>query len=219
MSNIRSPFFVIQDFISPKKCDEILSKLEIRQPDIDKEGFPIKMERHDDELESVLFSRFKEFIPQIEERYDAKYKATEKLLFQYYPENSSKPAENPGCENSKYVRRKWVKVKNVDLTGILWLKDFNSKVPLDVRTEVYGGKLEFPLYNFSLVPQRGSLVLFPAGPHFISAISPVLVSQLYQVKFNVNLIEKDGSMWFYQPASFPFDESKGPLMSWFEEFI
>ncbi len=219
MSLNKSPFFVLQDFISPKMCDDILSKIEIKQPDIDKEGNPIKMERHHDEIEDLLFSRFRENIKAFEEYYNINYVGTEKLLFQYYPENAKAPAEQPGCENSKFIRRKWVKVKNVDFTGILWLKDFNSQVPLDPRTEVYGGKLEFPIYNFSLVPQRGTLVLFPASPHFISAISPVLVSQLYQVKFNVCVSEKDGSMYFYQPAQFPFDEGKGALMSWFEEYI
>jgi hypothetical protein len=219
MSYIRSPFLVIQDFISPKMCDSVLSQVEIKQPDVDKEDKPIKMERHQDELENILFSRFKEFIPSIEERYNAKYRATEKLVFQYYPENSSKPAEQPGCESSKFIRRKWVKTRDVDLTGILWLKDYNNNVPLDPRTETYGGKLEFPVYNFSLVPQRGTLVLFPAGPHFICAISPILVSPLYQVKFNVCISEKNGGMWFYQPARFLFDEKLGPLYSWFNDYI
>lgn len=219
MAASKSPFFVIQDFISSKKCDEIIKAVEIKQPDFDKEGTPIKMERHHSSIEDILFDRFKEFIPQIEKHYNAKYRATEKLVFQYYPENANKPAEQPGCENSKFGRRKWVKVKDVDLTGFLWLKDFNNNVPLDPRTEVYGGKLEFPVYNFSLVPQRGTLVLFPAGPHFISAISPVLVSQLYQIKFNVCLSAPDDSMWFYQPANFPFDEGRGPLNSWFEQYI
>lgn len=219
MSYIRSPFFVIQDFISSKKCEEIVKEIEVKTPDLDKEDRPIKMERHNDLIEKLLFERFKEFIPEIEERYYAKYRATEKLVFQYFPEDSSKPAENPGCESSKYIRRKWVKVKDIDLTGILWLKDYNNQVPLDPRTEVYGGKLEFPVYNFSLVPQRGTLVLFPAGPHFISAISPVLVSQLYQVKFNVCVTEQDDNMWFYQPEKFGYDERKGPLESWFNEFI
>jgi hypothetical protein len=141
------------------------------------------------------------------------------MVFQYYPENAKKPAETPGCENSEFSRRKWVKTRDVDLTGVLWLKDFNNNVPLDPRTEVYGGKLEFPVYNFSLVPQRGTLVLFPAGPHFISAISPILVSSLYQVKINMCLTAHDGGMWFYQPQQFPYDEGRGALMSWFEEYI
>ena len=219
MATIKSPFFVIQDFISAKKCDEILSSIEVRQPDVDKEGYPIKMERHHSDLEDVLFERLKDHVPEIEQRYGAKYRATEKMVFQYYPENAKKPAETPGCENSEFSRRKWVKTRDVDLTGVLWLKDFNNNVPLDPRTEVYGGKLEFPVYNFSLVPQRGTLVLFPAGPHFISAISPILVSSLYQVKINMCLTSHDGGMWFYQPQQFPYDEGRGALMSWFEEYI
>ena len=219
MSEINSPFLVIQDFISTKKCDEILNEILIKQPDVDKEGFPQKMERHHDEIETMLFSRFREFIPDLEKKFDAKYRGTEKLLFQYFPENANAPAENPGCGNSRFVKRKWVKYKDIDLVGVLWLKDYNNEVPLDARTEVYGGKLEFPVFNFSLVPQRGTLVLFPASPHFITAVSPILVSQLYQIKFNVCITDKNDGMWLYQPANYVFDERLGPLQSWFNEFI
>ena len=219
MSDIRSPFFVIQDFISPKKCEEIISKIEVKQPDVNKEGFPIKMERHHSIIEDALFGRLKEFIPEIEERYSAKYRGTEKMVFQYYPETQGNAAENPGCENSKFIKRKWVKVKDVDLTGVLWLKDFNDKVPLDPRSEVYGGKLEFPGFNFSLVPQRGSLVIFPASPHFVTAISPVLVSQLYQIKINICISTEDDGLWFYTPSEYPYDEKRGILDSWFVEYL
>ena len=101
--------------------------------------------------------------------------------------------------------------KDVDLVGYVWLKDYNEQVPLDPKHEVYGGKLEFPAFNFSLVPQRGTLVLFPAGPHFISVISPVLLSDLYQIKLTVS-IKTDGHRWFYQPQNFP-----GTWQQWFSE--
>ena len=218
-SDSKSPFFIIPDFISPKVCDDIISRIEVKQPDINKEGFPIKMERHHSSIEDALFGKLKAYIPEIEERYDAKYKATEKMIFQYYPETQGNAAENPGCENSKFIKRKWVKVKDVDLTAILWLKDFNSKVPLDPRIETYGGKLEFLGFNFSLVPQRGTLIIFPASPHFVYAISPILVSPLYQVKMNICINNKDDGLWLYQPQNFPYDQNRGMLESWFAEHL
>jgi hypothetical protein len=133
-------------------------------------------------------------------------------VFSQYFENPKDPCELHGCENAKFLRKKWVKTKDVDLVGYLWLKDYGGGVPLDPRIEVYGGKLEFPAYNFSLVPQRGTLILFPAGPHFITAISPILVGSLEQVKITVKLKTDDGGLWLYDPKNFP-----GTYQEWFSE--
>ena len=208
---MKSPFIVVQDFLSPLTCEKIVNDIKIAAPDIDESGNPKKIERHNLFWEQELVQRFREIVPTIESTYNAEYRGLEKPLFQYYPENSKAPAEGPGCENSKYVRKKWVMYKDVDLVGFVWLKDYNENVPLDPAHEVYGGKLEFPAFNFSLVPQRGTLVLFPAGPHFISVISPVLLGDLYQIKLSVS-IKSDGNRWFYQPQNFP-----GTWQQWFSE--
>ena len=190
---MRSPFIVVQDFLSPQLCEKIVEDINVKAPDTDKAGNPKKLERHALKWEQDIAERFRDVVPEIEERYDSTYRGLEQPLFQYYPEYAKAPAEQPGCENSKYVRKKWVMYKDVDLVGFVWLKDYNENVPLDPRHEVFGGKLEFPVYNFSLVPQRGTLVLFPAGPHFITVISPILLSDLYQIKLNVCINEKNGS--------------------------
>lgn len=200
---MKSPFIVVQDFLSPQMCERIVKDIEVKSPDRDHNGDPKKLEKHSLFWEQDIASRMHDLIPDIESTYDCSYRGTQQPLFQYYPENSKAPAEPPGCENSKYLRKKWVMHKDVDLVGFIWLKDYNENVPVDPRHEVFGGKLEFPVYNFSLVPQRGTLVLFPAGPHFITVISPILVSDLYQIKLNVSLNEKNGARWFYQPQKFP----------------
>lgn len=207
---MRSPFIVVQDFLSPLTCEKIIDDIHVASPDVDKDGKPLKLERHHPNWDTEIAERFREIVPTVEERYDCTYRGLEKPVFQFYPENAKVPAEQPGCENSKFLRKKWVMYKDVDLVGFIWLKDFNENVPLDPRHEVFGGKLEFPVYNFSLVPQRGTLVLFPAGPHFITVISPILVSDLYQVKLNVCIKQKDGGRWFYQPQNFP-----GTWQDWF----
>lgn len=209
---MKSPFLVIQDFLSPKLCEQMTDDLHIGAPDFDKEGNPKKIERHALFWDQDIAERFRPIVPQIEEKYDCEYRGLEKPLFQYYPENAKAPAEQPGCENAKYLRKKWVQHKDVDLVGFVWLKDYNDNVPLDVRHEVFGGKLEFPVYNFSLVPQRGTLVLFPAGPHFITVISPILLGDLYQVKLNVSIKMKGGGHWLYQPTNFP-----GTWQEWLSE--
>lgn len=208
----RSPFVVVKDFLSPLTCEKILKDINVPIPDIDINGDPKKSEHFNLFWEQEIVERFREVIPTIEEQMDVTYRGLEKPIFQFYPENAKAPAEAPGCENSKYLRKKWVMHKDVDLVGFIWLKDYNDRVPLDDKFEVYGGRLEFPVHNFSLLPQRGSLVIFPAGPHFISLISHILVGDLYQIKLNVGVTEKDGGRWFYDPKKFP-----GTWETWLKE--
>ena len=213
MSNkVHSPFLVIENFISPSICEKLISELGIIDPTVDIGGKVLKNERILKDIEYVqLFKgRIQGLVPSIEQRYSAKVVGMENPVFSQYFEDAKNPAEPHGCENAKYLRKKWVKTKDVDLVGFIWLKDFNNGVPLDPRFEVYGGKLEFAGYNFSLVPQRGTLVIFPAGPHFITAISPVLVGSLEQVKFSMKT--SDDGLYLYQPQNFP-----GTYQEWFSE--
>lgn len=211
---MKSPFIVVQDFLSPKMCENILKDINVVSPDTDINGDPKKLERFCLTWDQPIAEKFRELIPDIESRYNCSYRGLEKPVFQYYPENAKVPAEGPGCENSKFVRKKWVMHKDVDLVGFIWLKDFNENVPLDPRHEIYGGKLEFPAYNFSLMPQRGTLVMFPAGPHFISVISPMLLGDLYQIKLPVCISAKEGGRWFYQPSDYP-----GTWQDWLAEYF
>ncbi len=211
---MRSPFLIVQDFLSPLTCEKIIEDNLVAAPDVDLNGDPKKLEHHILKWEKHIADRFRDLVPDVEERYSCTYRGLEKPLLQYYPENAKAPAEPPGCENSKYVRKKWVMWKDVDLVGFVWLKDYHESVPLDPRHEVFGGKLEFPAYNFSLVPQRGTLVLFPAGPHFITVISPILLGELYQIKLNVCINTKNGGRWLYQPTNFP-----GKWNDWLSEFM
>lgn len=209
-----SPFIIVQDFISPGMCEKIVADLEVKTPNLDAAGKPQKLERHGLFWEQDITERFRDLIPTIEENYNCQYTGLTQPIFQYYPENPNAPAEPPGCENSKYLRKKWVMYKDVDLVGFIWLKDFNQNVPLDPRIEVFGGKLEFPVHNFSLVPQRGTLVLFPAGPHFITVTSPILLGDLYQIKLNVSIKDKSGGRWFYQPSAYP-----GTYQDWLKPYL
>lgn len=211
-SEIRSPFLTFEHFISPASCERIVKELGVLPSPPDEDGNRVKHERilKEGEFALMLKDRVQEKVREIEDRYDGTVVGMEPPHFYQYFENPKIPCEIHGCENSKFLRKKWVKTKDVDLVGFLWLKDYNNGIPLDPRFETYGGKLEFPAYNFSLVPQRGTLVLFPAGPHFITAISPILVGSLEQIKITVKLKKSDGSLWMYQPTNFP-----GTYQEWF----
>lgn len=211
---MKSPFIIRPDFLSPLTCEKILSDLNQTAPNYNVEDAPVKIERFNLSWEQDIIDRFQDVKPEIEERYNAQYRGLERPVFQVFPENASQPAEPPGCENARYIRKRWVKHKDVDLVGFVWLKNFNSSVPLDPRTEVFGGKLEFPAYNFSLVPQAGTLVMFPAGPHFITVISPILLGSLPQIKLTVSIKTKENGLWLYQPSEFP-----GKWTDWLNEHM
>jgi hypothetical protein len=214
MSNVRSPFLTVEDFISPATCERLIKELGIAPTPVEPNQPQIKNERilKDIEYATMFRDLMQQQVGRIEEQYNASIVGMEPPVFQQYFEDPKNPCEIHGCESAKYMRKKWVKTKDVDLVGYLWLKDYGGGVPLDPRFEVYGGKLEFPAYNFSIVPQRGTLVLFPAGPHFITAISPVLVGSLEQIKITVKLKNTNGEMWIYQPSNFP-----GTYQEWFSE--
>lgn len=213
-SKIHSPFLTVEDFISPMVCERLIKELGIKVPTTDESGRVFKNERILSDVEHVrlLKNTIQDQVGLIEERYNATVSGMEAPVFQQYFEDPKHPCENHGCESAKFLRKKWVKVKDVDLVGFIWLKDYHSGVPLDPRFETYGGKLEFPAYNFSIVPQRGTLVLFPAGPHFITAISPILIGSLEQIKVTIKLKANDGGTWLYQPVNFP-----GTYQQWFTE--
>lgn len=205
----KSPFLVFQDFLSSQECDDIAKEVRIN-PDVDPDGIALSMERHYLPLEEKIFIKFKKQIETLENHYTGfKYRGTEHLVFQQFPANG-KLAEEPHCENAVYKRKKWVRVRDRDLTGILWLKDYKDTPPFSVEKEVYGGKLEFPVYNFGFQPQKGTLVIYPANERFISLTSTVLVGELQCIRFHIC----GEGVWIYDPLNFP-----GDFRTWFTEII
>jgi len=207
-----SPFYIIEELISPAACERLITKYGLSQPSLDENDKPIKYERLLDESDALQIGRAMEDHRElIEKHYAGLIGKVPPPTFQQYFEDPTKPCEQHGCENAIFLRKKWVKRKEIDLVGFLWLKSFNSSVPIDPRFEVYGAKIEFPAYDFSLMPSRGTLVLFPAGPHFITATSHCMYGSMEQIKIGLPLTAPDGAPWLYQPAMFG-----GTWQDWFK---
>lgn len=203
MATPKSPFLVYEDFISPKHCESIVADLGFYVPDTNPDGEPIKMMRHHDEIEADLFDKVQTITPSVFKHFNSEYHGTEKMQFEFLAEGT---VSQPYCDNSQYLRKKWVKTKNRDFTGILFLSDYSDKAPFDADYEVYGGKLEFSQHGFGFNPQRGTLIIFPAGPHFIYANARILAGDLFQVKFHFAA----KSPYLHQPVDFP-----GDYKTWF----
>ena len=202
----KSPFFVVEDFLSPKISDQIVDALNIQEPDTDDQGHPIKSVRFSHHCESIVFDRLEDLREQVEEYYDFKWKGTTEMAFEFFPEDCQDGLQ-PMCSNSVYSNRKWIRNKARDFTGVIFLSDFNDgREGFDDAVEVFGGKLQFPQHKFSFNPKRGTLVIFPAGPHFIHSVSNIQAGDLFMVRFHI-VGEKP---WMYDPKLFP-----GNFKSWF----
>lgn len=203
MATPKSPFLVFQNFLSPKVCESIVDDLGFYSPDVDPEGNPIKMFRFKMEAEEIIFNRLEPNIPLIVNYFDTTYRGTEQIIFEYLAQGTTSV---PICENSNYVRKKWVRTKDRDITCVLFLSDYNENAPFDTDYEVYGGKLEFPQHGFGFNPQRGTLVCYPSGPHFINANAAVLEGDLFQARIHI----ATETPLLYDPRKFP-----GDYRTWF----
>lgn len=209
MTTIKSPFLVYQDFLDSATCDRIAETVRV-EPSLDQEEKPMAMERYHTPTEEMVFESFKPVIPKLEEHYAGfKYRGTEHLIFQQFPVNG-KMGEQPHCENAVFKRKKWIRVKDRDLTGILWLKDYQDAPPFNLKTQVLGGKLEFPVYNFSFQPQKGTLIIYPSCERFISLTSPILVGELQTIRFHICGVD----LWLYNPDDYP-----GDFRMWFKDIV
>jgi hypothetical protein len=199
-----SPFFIVEEFISPLMCEDIVDACNFTVPTRDKDDHEIKTTVSCEVAENTIYERLLPLIPKIQEHYNLEYKGTEPIIFEWFPQGSKGEFE---CGNSSHVRGKWLRTNARDLSCVLFLTDYQENTGFDAEFETYGGKLEFVQHNFSFQPQRGTLVIFPSDPHFISITSSVLAGDLFQAKFHITASKP----YFYNSQNFP-----GNYTNWFK---
>lgn len=203
----KSPFYVVQDFISPLLCEELIDLCDFNVPETDKEGNEVKTTRTCEPAENIIYERLLRILPDIQTYYDIQYKGTERIMFEWFPEGSQGQFV---CENSEHLRGKWLRVRNRDLTAVLFMTDYQEKVPFEQDFEAYGGKLEFVQHQFGFQPNRGTLVIFPSDPHFINITSRLMAGDLYQAR--IQMVAK--APYIYNPLDFP-----GDYRVWFKPLL
>lgn len=203
MARTKCPFYVVENFLSAKACEQIVDGLGFYAPDEDADGDPIKMSRHHDKGEEIVYQQLLPLIPTLQEYYQFVHGGTERINFEFLAQDTF---SEPKGENSKYINGKWARVYNRDFTCVLFLSDYQDNVPFDNDFEVYGGKLEFPQHKFGFNPQRGTLIVFPSGPHFINATAPIIQGDLFQARIHLCATEP----YLYNPEDF-----QGNYTNWF----
>ena len=199
----KTPFLIFRHLFSPLLCEKLISNLNITTPDYDKQGRGIASIRHNQKNEQIVFDQVSPTIENIEQHYGVEYRGFERPTFEWYVEDIE---EKWKCGNSEYLHEKWVRVRDRDLTGIIFLTDHQGTPPFDPDFEVCGGKFEFPQHQFGFEPERGTMIIFPSGPHFLHRTAPVLAGDLFQVRFHISAMEP----FLYQPRDFP-----GDYTTWF----
>jgi hypothetical protein len=119
--NIKSPFYVVNNFISPLTCEEIVDVVNFITPDTDKDGREVKTSKTCERAESIIFDRLRTILPDVQSYYQLHYKGTEEIVFEMLPQGG-KCVVN--VENSAFLRGKWVRTKARDLTAVLFLCDY-----------------------------------------------------------------------------------------------
>ena len=203
MATPKSPFYIVENFLSPKMCEQIVIDMDYYIPDTDPDGRPIQMEKHHEPSEQIIFDKFNSLIPTLEKYYDFEHRGTEMMRFQFYPQGAE---STPLCDNSSWIRKQWARTKDRDFSVILFLSDYQDDVPFDNDFEVYGGKYEFAQHGFGFNPQRGTLIVYPSGPHFINAVADIVAGDLFMVKFHLAA----QIPYFHNPNNFP-----GDYTTWF----
>jgi hypothetical protein len=194
---IKSPFIIEHNFISPQQCERIIkdcnSSIQGNIP-----GFI------DETLTDLVLTGVEQLQDKIFETYNISINDVTKPVVNIIKQNNDTEI---GCDNSRYLRKKWVRLYAVDLTGIVFFNDTNFAPPFDTDYEVYGGKLEFPQHQFGFNSKRGVMIMFPSGPHFVNKFTMPEIGNLYYAKFNITA----DSMFLYQPSDFP-----GDYTNWFK---
>lgn len=199
----KSPFYVIENFVSPLTCEDIIDNVPFVEPDVNHEGIPTVSVCADDTYQDLLFRAFQPYIPKLEQYYGYQHKGTEYFEFEWLTEGGVIPVH---AENAENINNTWVQTKQRDFTCVLFLTDYNDCPPFDDDFECYGGKLEFINHQFGFNPSRGTLIIFPSDPRFCNASSQVIAGDLYQVRFHI--VAK--TPYVYDPKQFP-----GDYRTWF----
>lgn len=206
----KSPFYVIEDFISQKTCDYLVQSSGITEPNEDPDGNPLlTAQPMDEHCETLLYNRLREVLPEIEKHFGFETRGVESMEFSWMPQDCG-DGQEVRCGNAVYARQKWIKNKDRDFTVHLFLSSFNDARDdsFDPDYEVYGGKLQYPQYKFSFNPKVGTMIVHPAGPHFLHAYSPVVAGDLFYVTFHISGVLPH----IYQPKDYP-----GDFRSWFSD--
>lgn len=186
---MKSPFLIKQDLISPSLCEDIIDSLQYK-----------------DDIRLVIENALQTYFIEFEEHFSMNINLISNIHSVYL---SSETDQIPKKSDSHIFKDgKWSRINDIDFTGVIFLSDYNDRIPFSDDYEVYGGKLEFKQHRFGFNPERGTLILFPSDPHFLYNFSTVKFNKGHYIKFNLTCQRN----FVYKKEQF-----KGNYLTWFKE--
>jgi hypothetical protein len=201
----KSPFYVVDELVSPLQCEDIICRLAHTVPDSDVNDVPLKTLRYNEHTESGLLPYLDDLVPTWEQYYGFELEGILPFQIEWYVEGFQ--IEPHRCGSFVYMDKRWVRTSDVGFTAIIFLNDYNVTPPFDPDFEVCGGRLEFLNHKFSFNPRRGTLVFFPAAPNFMHTTGPIQAGELNQIR--VSFVPK--TPYNYDMTKFP-----GNYLEWFK---
>ena len=200
----KTPFYVVDEFISPLQCEDIVERLDNRFPQTDTEGNILSVPKVNKLTEMRIMPAFKALIPTLESYFEFTYLGTTKFILTWYPSGYNDTSSI--CDNSVRTRDGWKRINEYDFSCLIFLNDFRDSVPFDEYYEVKGGKHEYVTHGFGFNPVRGTMVFHPSSPNFEYSIAPILAGNLNVIRFNVKADVE---------YKYDMDKFKGDFNSWF----
>ena len=66
MAAVKSPFYVVEEFISPLMCEEIVDSCDFLVPNRDQNGKEIKTQKTSDRAETIIYERLLGLLPELQ---------------------------------------------------------------------------------------------------------------------------------------------------------
>lgn len=202
---IKSPFLLIKDFISPLECEKIVDIFNGHFPDFNKEDKDLKTILKNPLYQKRIWEKLSDYFEYIEKYYSTEIQSLSSIDIEWYPEQCVQ--EQLRCENSQFITKQWRIVNDYDFVVLIFLKDLNENRDFDPAFECYGGKLELPNHNFSINPQRGSALIFPANQYFLNRTLSPTFGDMFQIRMHIT----SENRFKYSPSNY-----EGNYNVWFK---
>lgn len=204
-TSVRSPFFVIDELLSPLSCEQIVDEIDFNGFSVDPAtSKPTKTTLTNKRCDVLVEDALVQHIDAINRHFGVEVDDVLSIAYEWFPEGcASLPAAADGFTR---MGRDWVRSSSEDLVAILFMSQYNTVAPFDSDFEVFGGKLEYPTFGFGFNPTMGSLIVHPAAPNFISTTSPVIVGDLFQARIRLSS---------RRPVRFDIRDYPGDFRTWF----
>jgi hypothetical protein len=200
----RSPFILIEDFISFNECEDIILNLKHTIPNRDAKNHPIKTLKTNQLAEIRLMDRIDTFLDKAEVYYNFITLNLSPFNFEWMTEGYL--GEPPKPDNGMYFNGKWTKSRDIDFTIMIFLSSSKDTSITDTLMESFGGKLEFFNHNLTITPKAGTMLMFPANDNFLNTFTEISLGNLNCIRCHVTA--KDP--FIYKPTDFP-----GDYRTWF----